>query len=290
MSILKRYSHNYLVSTGAAIFCCTLITYICILYFFETEVDNLSGFDAENNYYQLIFSALLIAPIIEELFFRGYFTNNVFLKITSFIGIPIYIYLTDNNYLFILYFLALGLHFFAKTRPYYLYFLNAMIFSLVHYTFSDFGSFITIVPMFFQFSLGLILIWVVINFNIIRSILCHFAFNLLFIAIITIPLQFPDDKICKIEHLGYHFEWTKIPVINAANTLVSIPNDYSLTAENVDVAAFYKTFSTDELKIKNDYTLSRLKIKISRIDSTASKLDAKTINGLLKQADIIEGN
>ena len=290
INILKKYNFNYLVLSGAVIFCCTLISYIIILLFFEEEINDLSRLNSINNYYLFVFIALIIAPIFEELFFRGYFTNNLLLKIFSFFGIIFYIYTTDNFYLYVLLFFMGILHFIKKINRIYIYFINSIIFSLVHYKLYDFDSIFTILPMFFQFSLGLILIWVVLNFNLIKSILTHFFFNFLIVIIFSIPLQFPKIEIKKMEYLGYKMEWNKTPIFNSENTIISTPNSYEVFAENVEILQFYNTFKTNSKKInvKSDNKFFKFKFRIIRIDSTANKLDHKTVELLLKKANLIE--
>lgn len=290
VKILKKYNFNYLLLTGATIFCCTMLIYIIISKFYSNEINSLSRFDSINNYYLLIFSALVIAPIFEELFFRGYFTNNSFLKIFSFAGCSFYIYVTDNSYLYIFVFILVFLHFVKKINRIYFYVFNSVLFSLVHYKLYDFKSIITIIPMFFQFSFGLILIWVILNFNLFKSIITHFLFNLFFIIILTFPLQFPQKENKNFDYLGYNISSSKTPFFKNKNTIISRPNDYTISAENVDIIKFYNSFDSNSkhIKINADNKFYKFKIYIKRIDSTANKLDTKTIELLLKKANLIE--
>lgn len=290
IKIFKKYNFNYLLLTGATIFCCNMLIYLIISKFYSNQINSLSRFDSINNYYLLVFSALVIAPIFEELFFRGYFTNNTFLKIFSFVGCVFYIYITGNSYLYVFIFILVFLHFVKKIYTVYFYVINSTLFSLVHYKLYDFKSMITIIPMFFQFSFGLILIWVVLNFNLFKSIITHFLFNLFFIIILTIPLQFPNNENKNFDYLGYNINCRKIPFFNNKNTIISIPNDYTISAENVDINKFYNSFNSNSKKIKInvDNKFYKYKINIKRIDSTANKLDTKTIELILKKANLIE--
>jgi membrane protease YdiL (CAAX protease family) len=290
VKIFKRYNFNYLILSGAIIFCCTMLIYIIITKFYINEINSLSRFDSINNYYLLIFSALVIAPIFEELFFRGYFTNNSFLKFFSLIGCSVYIYITGNSYLFIFVFILVILHFLKKIDRVYFYIINSILFSLVHYKLYDFKSLITIIPMFSQFSFGLILIWVVLNFNLFKSIVTHFLFNLFFVIILTLPLQFPQIESKNFNYLGYNFNYSKTPFFNNKNTIILIPNDYSISAENVDINKFYNSFDSNSKKIKInvDNKFYKFNIYIKKIDSKAKKLDTKTIELLLKKAKLIE--
>ena len=144
--------------------------------------------------------------------------------------------------------------------------------------------------MFFQFSFGLILIWVVLNFNLFKSIVTHFLFNLFFVIIITLPLQFPQIESKNFNYLGYNFNYSKTPFFNNKNTIIRIPNDYSISAENVDINKFYNSFDSNSKKIKInvDNKFYKFNIYIKKIDSKAKKLDTKTIELLLKKAKLIE--
>jgi hypothetical protein len=93
-----------------------------------------------------------------------------------------------------------------------------------------------------------------------------------------------------MEYLGYKMEWNKTPIFNSENTIISTPNSYEVFAENVEILQFYNTFKTNSKKInvKSDNKFFKFKFKIIRIDSTANKLDHKTVELLLKKANLIE--
>ena len=103
--ILQKYKNNYLL-IGAVFFYCTfLIIYFSIVYFDIVtleELNNKSRLHSVNNLEMLMISAILIAPIIEELVFRGYFTNSKKLKILAIIGLPLFIFFTKSYYFIII--------------------------------------------------------------------------------------------------------------------------------------------------------------------------------------------
>ena len=284
----KKYNSNYLILSGAVIFCCTMLLYTFVSIYFEKELGSLSRFDSFNNYFVFVFSALIIAPIFEEFTFRGYFANNLLFRTVSVIGMIIYIYSTDNLYLYILLIILFGLNFVKNVDNKFSFIISSIIFSLVHYKTQDFSSIITIIPMFFQLSLGLILIWVVLNFNLFKSIIIHFLFNIFFIILFTIPLQFPKGENKKVSYLGYTIEWSKTPIFSYKNTLISRPSEYEVIAENVDIEKFYNAFDSNSITINNDNKFFKFKIKINRVDSTANKLDSKTLKKLLEKANLTE--
>jgi len=106
----------------------------------------------------------------------------------------------------------------------------------------------------------------------------------------TIPLQFPKSENKKVSYLGYTIEWSKTPIFSYKNTLISRPSEYEVIAENVDIEKLYNAFdsNSNSIKINNDNKFFKFKIKINRIDSTANKLDSKTLKKLLEKANLTE--
>lgn len=285
-----NYRFNFLLKIGAVIFCCTLFLYFIIYYYFENDFKAISRVkNITNNYFYLVFTSLILAPLFEELAFRGYFKEKPFYQVISFIGIAIFIFFSNNFYLYLLYLSFIIIHFLKKKNIKYLFFINSLIFSLVHYNFNDFDSVFTILPMFFQFALGLILIWVVLNFNLLKSILLHFLFNFILIVILTIPLQFPDNSINIVEHSGFIIESQKVAIFNG-NTIISRENEFNIVAKNVNIIKFYKIFNSNfkNIKISKESMFYNYDIKIEKLDTTKSKLDYKKVKLLLKESKLIE--
>ena len=288
MKKISIYKHNHLLIFGAALLCCTTLVFLVISLCFEDKIKNLSKLDTFSNFKSFVFSALLIAPIIEEFVFRGYFTQKKVMIFISLIGSIIYVVITENYYLLSLIALLIILHFFKSKKDYF-YILSCLFFSVVHYKLKDFGSFFTILPMFFQFSLGAILIWVVINFGILKSIIFHFLYNFIVVVVMSIPLQFPNQDINNKDYCGYNIEWNKVPILNN-RTYISKPNDYVIVVENITIIDFYNTFKkkNESIAINVNEKFYKFRFKVQRIDSTANKLNSKTIKTLLKKIKLIE--
>jgi membrane protease YdiL (CAAX protease family) len=289
--ILKKisiYKHNHLLIFGAALLCCTTLVFLVISLCFEDKIKNLSKLDTFSNFKSFVFSALLIAPIIEEFVFRGYFTQKKVMIFISLIGSIIYVVITENYYLLSLISLLIILHFFKSKKDYF-YILSCLFFSVVHYKLKDFGSFFTILPMFFQFSLGAILIWVVINFGILKSIIFHFIYNLIIVIIISFPLLFPNKEIKSKQYIGYKIEWQKVSIFKN-NTSIIKPNDYTVIAHNITINDFYKTFrgEKDKILININEKFYKFRFNVQRVDSTSNELNSETIKTILKQIKLIE--
>jgi len=85
-------------------------------------------------------------------------------------------------------------------------------------------------------------------------------------------------------------KWQKTPILNSKNTIVSMPSEYEVKAENVDLKKFYKSFEndSDRIKIKDDNLFYKFEIVITKTDTTiASKLNAEIVEILLKKADLV---
>jgi hypothetical protein len=294
---LKKYQLNNLLYSGTAIFCCAFIILLVINITNPIALNKTSRFNLETGYGFLIIMTLFIAPLFEELIFRGYFTNNKFLKLLLFIGIPIYALISNNNHLFVFiipYFIILILQNFKliKVNNYFVYISNATIFSLVHYKISDFSSFYTILPMFTQFGIGLILIWVVLNFGILKSILLHFSYNLLLILILMVQVQFPDEKLNSLTYDGFVIIWQKTPVFSNVNSTLIKPNEYEIECKNMGLYNFYKTFSINKdsknLSITPENEMFHFNVKI--YSSTKRKLNSEIVKKLLTKAKLIVNN
>lgn len=262
--------------------------FLVISLYFEDKITNLSRLDSFSNYNSFVFSALLVAPIIEEFVFRGYFTEKKIMIYISLLGSITYVFITHNYYLLFLIVILILLHFF-KNKKILLYILNCLFFSVVHYKLNDFSSFFTILPMFFQFSIGAILIWVVINFGILKTIIIHFIYNLIFVLIMSFPLLFPNKDIKSKRYIGYKIEWNKVSIFNN-NTSIIKPNDYTIVADNITINDFYKTFRGEKGKITINMNerFYKFSFDVQRVDSTANELNSETIKTILKQIKLIE--
>lgn len=288
MKKFNLYKDNYLLKYGVALFCCATLVFLVLILFFEDKIINLSRLDSFSNFNSFVFSAIIVAPIIEEFVFRGYFTEKKIIIYLSFLGSIIYVFITDNYYLLSLIILLVILHFF-KNKKKYLYIVNCLFFSVVHYNLNDFSSFFTILPMFIQFSIGFILIWVVINFGILKSIILHFIYNLIIVIIMSFPLIFPNKNVRSKHYNGYKIEWNKVSILNN-NTFISRPNDYSIVANNITIFDFYNIINNrnDSIAISVKEKFHKFSFKVERIDSTANELNSVTIKSLLKQTKLIE--
>ena len=289
--MFRNTKENFLLKAGVTLFCCAGLFFI--LLYSELEKLNVTPeIQKIQSFPLLIFLSLIIAPIFEELTFRSPFAKFKYSIFLSTFGIVGYILISKNYYILILLSLFAFLYILQKLRKiiknrFFLYIFSSIIFSLIHYKLNDFGNFLTVIPMFFQFSVGLILIWITINFGLVKSMLFHFLYNFIFIFVLFISLQFPDTTINTIEQNGNSLIWSKTQIFDSEGTKIIIPNDHEISAKNVSIKGFLElnNLVTDSLIIKDEF-LMHYNIKIS--GNTKTNLDSKIITNLLLKGKLIE--
>lgn len=278
--ILKNYSDNKLLLISLLTFFPTAIIYFIINYFAPEKLDNLSRLNLTTNFEFTALSALFISPIIEEYIFRSTFLNKKIFTYFSYVGITLYIIITGNYYLFVI----LGIFLFAdvKDKKWIMYFSNSILFALVHYQTSDFSSIFTLLPMLSQFSIGLLLIWITINFGIVKSILAHFFFNSFIIVPIFFLIQFPKKSINTVQHKDITLVYSKTSYFGKTNIEVS---EDEINAHRLTVVEFYQIYGLKN-KIKTPDTIQIFKYDFRIININKRQLDSTVVKSLLKDAHL----
>jgi membrane protease YdiL (CAAX protease family) len=241
-----RYKDTLLLKVGAVIYCCTLIL---LVIFFDDKYYHQKNSIIENFWF-FMFIGLIIAPIIEEISFRGIFLKSKIFKLVSLLLIAFYIYITKNYYLFVIYLFYVLLLYAKysdklKINRWLLYFINSLLFALVHYKFSVFYSFERIIPIFIQFSSGLILIWVIINFGLKKSILTHFIINFILITILFLPIQFVDKKEIIIKKEDIYIKYSKTPIVDGKISIFNVQNNNEIIIKKANFYRIMKYFKID---------------------------------------------
>lgn len=302
MNFLAKFKDNYLLYMGASIYCCTLVLFLFISAYNFEEVSELSRFGINRDVITHTLLALIVAPLFEELAFRGNLVKNKLLIVFSFLFLSIYVYLFGSNmsisYLFVVIYIIV--YFLWKKNnssrvSTILYFLNALIFALLHYSSSDFNSIYTILPMLLHFASGLIYVWVVVNFSLLYSILLHFTKNFVLTTISILSMQYVDTDVQRVENDLYVLEYQNKKISDYfKNSLKTIKNNnpYELEVENYNAFLLIDLYDID----KNRYRFSDqalpdqpLKLKIyPKSDTISTKLTDSIVVDLMLKADIIE--
>jgi|TARA_B110000093_G_C12934039_1_gene394899 membrane protease YdiL (CAAX protease family) len=289
--MLKKYKQNYLL-IGAVILYSTFF----IIYFSFFSIEEISNkpnrLSNVTDFKAFILLALIIAPILEEFIFRSYFTKNKILKLITIISLPVFVLLIGKQYLMFVvipYTIILIIDLFKiyKIHKYIIFIGSALLFSMAHYKLSAFESGITALPILAQFSIGLLLIWVVLNFNLKTAIFVHFTYNLTIILPIFIYIQFPNIESKSLVLDEYRISWQKTPVFGG-QTLLSRPNSYQVYAVNISPSELYKMYnSSDKIKLINTELFSKYKISIEKINDSDKILDSVIVKSLLLKSNLI---
>nr|WP_246628866.1 CPBP family intramembrane glutamic endopeptidase [Algoriphagus marincola] len=174
------------------------------------------------NFYFVAFTLpVLVAPIIEEIGFRGFLTDNKVLQALFFL-FPSLIFILSgwNTLIFLLMVMVYSLFFIYKSYSQdwildLLLIVSALYFSLHHLP-SEASLTRSWLPFLSQsFSLGLILSWIVINKSIWWAMLFHGAWNLLVAIIYLLGLQLVSEDLNKVEGDGYKLEWKRVPFLES---------------------------------------------------------------------------
>lgn len=214
INFINQKQANWLLYLGGVLLPLSMFFVI----FFTTDNQQINSRQFISSKFELYaFSAIIIAPIVEELVFRGFFSKKKSLRFLSLATIPLFVYYSSNNiityYLLFVYIIFALLYLFKgkKMLVNFLYVLNASIFSVLHYNVTDFNQISTSFPFLIQFSIGLILIWLVINFGLLRAMVFHFIWNSITIAIMFYGVQFVGDELRIIQKEEYTMITREVP-------------------------------------------------------------------------------
>lgn len=235
---LKNKKENLLVYTAAI---GILLGMVALIIFNEENYFN-SRLSIQTSFEVYALAAIIFAPLLEETTFRGLFATNKYLRVVSILAqLIVLIMIFDQNAIGLIVgaiSLAYGIWAIVK-KPNTstlrgLYFLNAFFFASLHYSLEDFQHFSTASPILFQFSFGLIFIWLVINYSLRKSILAHFSLNLILLFFGFLSLQIVDKQTHLKTFEKGQISWSQTPLYPKINGSISIKNA-SITIHNMGV-------------------------------------------------------
>lgn len=288
MFLIKNAKANYLLFIGAGLFFCTLF----LMSFFQEELLAV-GYESSrtkilDNFVLSFFLAIFINPITEEFSFRAIFTKNRFLKLISCCGIPLFIIVSSNYYLLILYVFFLIVLKFYSVNSLILYITSSLIFALAHYQLKDLFYLGEIVGLINHIGFSFVMIWITLNFKFYKSVFTHALFNMAIMLPIFISLQFPDQTVQEIKQNGVSIRWRKVPIF-AESPNMQMGGDF------VDIRNYtLKEFQNILHISKNKYVVvegnNYYKFEVKIESSENSNLNEKQILVMLLKAKLIEKN
>lgn len=240
-------SKNWLLIIGI------IAAVLCLVFYIFIGSDH--PYEGSRNYSDkslklMLIAAVIIAPLLEEIAFRGFFTDKNWMRVTSFIVLPLFVFtgFTSEEWFVILptiFFITTYLLSLKFKNPIIVNFtiiLNVLLFTSIHYTLEDLIS-----PNYFfyplaQISAGCLLIWITINFNLLKSMLFHFLWNVFFVVILIYGLQFPNTETKTFSNETIHVEWVEVPLFSKENTKIRV-TDNLIEGINVEARFLYKIIS-----------------------------------------------
>lgn len=238
-----------------------------------------------SNIYIAIITIVIIAPIFEEIAFRGMFTSNKILKAMSFVGIPLSILLTQNYYAFILYFIYLLIYFIPKSPSWLIYGFNAVLFGVIHYSLEDFSeNWINFLTVFSQIGMGLILTWMVLNYSILHAMFLHFLYNGIIMSTFVTTLHFVDTTPKTHTVDNYKITWNLESIFKSVNRQsISMYNQKELTNFPIHKLKGILNLS-DSIQINPEYYHNTLNISIISLND--EEISNKTVEKLLVESGL----
>lgn len=228
----NRFKENWLIVLGL-ISLCAAIGFIII---FKEEKLFPRGIDP-SSYSFVIFalSAVIFAPLVEELSFRGFYTSKRIFIIISIFLLPVFLFFAASEYWFVLaiFYLFLFLHY-KLNRPWIWkvsIVMNVLLFASMHYGINDIIGF-KAYTFLFQFAFGFLSVWIVINFNLFKAMIAHFVWNAVVVSILFFSIQFPDETVNTYNNELFTASWSKVPYFRSKQQKYFI-NDHKVMAENV---------------------------------------------------------
>lgn len=288
MQISKLNSKNWLIKTAGITLCLAFL----ILIINRNNINN-SRIVYDNSLFSFILTALLLAPISEELLFRIHFLKKYkFYKFLSLIILSIIIFYKSNILVSVLFLIYIALYLIREIKinlkyDYInvLFILNSFIFAFLHYKFEDFYILETYGYIFFQFSLSLSSIWILINFNLLKSILFHVIWNLIPISYLIFILIFPSQLETTIRSKSCTLTYKKVSIINNEKSFINENN--SIIAKNMTIKEFLFFLNSNS---KNKYyqiePFINYEIKVNA-NSKIDKINSTEIEDLLIENKII---
>lgn len=269
---------------GIFIFFGSLICNIIFSYFNESEFSSRVTRFKDFTLIHFV-AAFTIAPVIEELIFRGIFTGKKIFRYVTYTGLLGYILLLQNYYLIPILTAFIILYELNKKKEIsgYIYFINALLFGFMHYEWNDLKIPDTWIGIVMTVGMGLILIWMVLNFGLIYSILLHAFNNFIAIAIIVIGYEISDMSLKEIETKDFTMKYQRVSFFVGSGNMQTDANQF-LKAENMSMSVIHGSVCFDE-KLSDLY-FGKYNISIERKKSSIKKLDCTSLNQLLDIAEL----
>lgn len=266
---------NWMIVSGVLIL---LTSLFFTIYFDLTLPYSKSRFETTGTFFVKFFIApLLIAPVIEELLFRGFLSRSKVVRALFLIlGVGALFFFNFHWVLVILILLTyvVYLSYFYTKIEWLLdvaILLSAIVFGSVHYSAEEL-NFLQTLPFFFvQFSGGLILSWVIYKKNFLSGVISHAVWNLIIVGISLYGLQFVDTTASKAAYGQSILVYEKVPIFHSSVSSFKI-EEQELIAKNMtvfDVVKYMDERYLDTFNITTPYMKYDIHISLKGTPGTS---------------------
>ena len=241
--------------------------------------------------------AVILAPLLEEVAFRGFFTAKRWLRIISFIVLLVFIGLSFSYFALALLVLYIATIFVndrsGKKHINTLLIMNAVLFAGIHYTAEDFMTSLGTIAILAQFGMGLILLWITINFGLIKAMLFHAFYNGLLMLLLFMALQYPSSKNHRIESENLVVEYKERAILDSnTSSFSSSANKDTLYIHNMSIGKakpmLEQTNNVEESSIWiENVPFMKYDFKIYTNNQEEVSNYSKELEQLLKQEELI---
>lgn len=266
---------NWMIVSGVLI----LLTSLFFTLFFDLTLPySKSRFETTGTFFVKFFIApLLIAPVIEELLFRGFLSRSKVVRALFLIlGVGALFYFNFHWFLVILILLTYVVYLsYYYTKIEWLLdvaiLLSAFVFGSVHYSAEEL-IFLQTLPFFLvQFSGGLILGWIIYTKNFLTGVITHAFWNLIIVGISLYGLQFVDTTASKTAYGESSMVYEKVPIFHSSVSSFKI-EDQELIVKNMtvfDVVKYMDERYLDTFNITTPYMKYDIHISIKGTPGTS---------------------
>ncbi|WP_081711869.1 CPBP family intramembrane glutamic endopeptidase [Flavobacterium saliperosum] len=292
---LNGYKYNWIFVLAM----CLGIFFVLIMLFAQVKlpVSRVNAFDSLPILVLLTFGAI-IAPVLEELSFRGFFSNSNKLKIIALIGFLSYTslmfyskYSIDFAVANALIFLVLiTLYYKFKNNSIFVLFVitNAVVFGLIHYNATDFIGQINPFVLV-QIILGLFLTWITINSKLWLAMIFHGAWNLIALTAMLLSLQFVSKEINVIERDNVKISYQQVPVLDSK--VITVANETNKVIGKNTTIKTLLDFALIDSDLKGNYSsivpMARYNFTIEFKDD---KRNFETVLKILQEEEMVIKN
>ncbi|REG92116.1 CPBP family intramembrane glutamic endopeptidase [Algoriphagus antarcticus] len=230
---------KWLLISGSVLL--SLVLFFIVFFQLTPPLTDIEQSSFKSFYLSSFIFPVLVAPLIEEIRFRGFLTKSKILQGIFLLLTPISLFVAGwDTIIFILVLVIYSIYALYKVYKFdalldILIIVSSLFFSLHHLPFNANITWSWIPFLGVSFSLGLLFSWVIINKSIIWAFILHGGWNLVVSLLFLGHLHFGiSEEPGEVISDEYHLEWKRIPFLNS-NSGQYKPNGNVLTITNMNL-------------------------------------------------------